>query len=168
MAYWAVAQIQSQRERLACHFLVQSGFTIWAPHIREHRIVRGRRKAVTSMLFPGYLFFIIEMQWSSARTCPGVIRVVTNGLTPAPVPDDVIMGLRMQEKDGVIEIPELPPRLRTGQSVKIMDGPFRDHYGLIAGMAARDRVIVLLQLLGGRQRVEMRASDVEPMATASD
>lgn len=167
MSYWAAVQFQSQREKVALHFLGLSGFAVWLPRICERKIIRGARQDVLKPLFPGYLFVAIEAQWAAIRACPGITRVVTNGLTPAKVPDDVIKNLRMREKNGVIELPEPPPRLRPGGKVKIINGLFRDRVGLVAGMAPRDRIIVLLNLLGAEQRVTMLASDVEPMATAS-
>ena len=80
---------------------------------------------------------------------------------PARVPDRIIEGLQKRERNGVIELPEPPPRLRPGGRVRVTGGAFRGHLGLCAGMAAHDRVVVLLALLGSRQRVEMPAGDVE-------
>ena len=51
----------------------------------------------------------------------------------------------MREKNGVVALPEPPPRLRSGGRVRVTGGPFRGHIGLVAGMAARERVVVLLR-----------------------
>ena len=40
-------------------------------------------------------------------------------------------------------------------------GPFADHVGLFAGMRPRQRVEILLQLLGGEQRVTLATKDIE-------
>ena len=61
----------------------------------------------------------------------------------------------------MIELPKPPPRLRPGASVRVTHWPFAGHTGLCAGMAPHERVVVLLALLGARQRVEMAAGDVE-------
>ena len=63
--------------------------------------------------------------------------------------------------NGVIELPEPPPRLRPGAHVRVTDGPFQGHLGLCAGMAPHDRVVVLLSLLGSKTRVTLSAGDVE-------
>ncbi len=121
MAFWAAVQFHSQRERMATHFLAQAGFTIWLPRIRERTIVLGRRQYVLRPLFPGYLFLWVELQWYAAKTAPGVTRLVMDGSTPARVPDQVIEELRGREKNGVIELPAPPPRLRAGGRVRVVE-----------------------------------------------
>ena len=84
-----------------------------------------------------------------------------NGEQPARVPDRTIEELRGRERNGVIELPAPPPRLRPGARVRVVSGPFKSHLGLCAGMAAHDRVTVLLSLFGAQQRVTLPAGDVE-------
>src|SRR5262249_36722638 len=84
--YWAAAQLQPQRERLALHFLAQAGFGIYAPRLREHHIVQGRKVVKTPLLFPAYAFVLIRLQWHAACWAPGVIRLVMDGMQPAPYP----------------------------------------------------------------------------------
>ena len=115
MAFWAAAQIHGQRERLAHHFLALAGFTTWFPQVRERRIIRGRRQDVLLPLFPGYTFILITLQWSAAHYAPGIVRLVMDGAArPARVPDKVIEALQAREKNGVIDLPKPPPRLRVG------------------------------------------------------
>ena len=158
---WAAVQFHGQHERLALHCLGLAGFTTWLPRIRERRIICGRKAVVTPALFPGYLFVVIETQWHAIRRTPYVVRLIMHGDQPARVPDQIIDELRGREKNGVIALPEPPPRLRAGARVKVVHGPFAGHLGLCAGMAPRERVIVLLSLLGAQQRVSMAAGDVE-------
>lgn len=161
MAFWAAVQFHGSHERLALHCLGLAGFETWCPRIRERRIICGWRAIVTPALFPGYVFVLVELQWSAIRRTPYVVRLIMNGEQPARVPDRVIDELRGREKNGVIALPEPPPRLRPGASVRVTGGPFRGHTGLCAGMLARDRVAVLLSLLGAQTRVEMAGGDVE-------
>ena len=161
MAFWAAVQFHGQHERLALHCLGLAGFTTWMPRIRERRIIRGRRSFVTPALFPGYVFVLIELQWHAIRRTPYVIKLIMNGEQPARVPDRVIEELRGRERNGVIELPGPPPRLRPGGRVRVTGGPFRGHLGLCAGMAPHERVIILLSLLGSKTRVSVAAGDVE-------
>ena len=161
MAFWCAAQFHSQRERLAVHFLTQAGFTIWLPRIGERCTIHGRRQYVLRPLFPGYLFLAIELQWHAARTAPGVTRLVMDGERPARVPDRVIAELKEREVNGVVRLSEPSPRLRPGGRIRVTGGPFCGHLGLVAGMAPRDRVIILLSLLGGQQRVGLPEGDVK-------
>jgi hypothetical protein len=54
--------------------------------------------------------------------------------------------------------------LKPGDQVRILQGPFAGHLGLYAGMRAHERVLVLLALLGGQQRVELPKADVEAVS----
>jgi transcriptional antiterminator RfaH len=157
MSYWAAAQLQPQRDGLALQCLRQAGFETYAPRLREHRTAHGRKVTRTPLLFPGYLFVRIELQWSRARWCPGVVRIVLNGGTPAAVPDGVIMALQARD-----DLPR-PPKFRPGDRLRVLHGPFAGHVGVYAGMKPRQRVEVLLQLLGGTQRVTMPHGDIEPV-----
>lgn len=158
MAYWAAAQLQPQRERVALHFLQLAGYATYFPCICEQRIRRGRRVAVRTALFPGYAFVAIELQWHTARWCPGVVRLVLAGDGPARVSSAVITDIRGRERNGVIE---LPSRLRCGDRVRIARGPLREQLALYAGQAPHQRVAVLLALLGAQQRVLLPRGDIE-------
>ena len=160
MSYWAAAQLQPQRDALALHCLHQAGFETYAPRLREPRTAHGRKVVRTPLLFPGYLFVLIELQWHTARWSPGVVRLVLNGTAPAAVPDGVIAALKAREMNGLIELPK-PPKFRSGDRVRVLHGPFAGHVGLYAGMKPRERVEVLLAILGGAQRVTLAADAVE-------
>jgi transcriptional antiterminator RfaH len=159
VVYWAVAQLQPNRTALALQMLVQGGFTVYAPKLRERRTIRGRREDSEVPLFPGYAFVAIELQWHAARWCPGVIRLVMDGLRPAKVSDTVIEEIRSRERNGAVELPKR--RLQCGDRVKILSGSFRGHLAMYADMSGPERVTVLLQILGGQQRVTLARRDIE-------
>jgi transcriptional antiterminator RfaH len=160
MAYWAAVQLLASRERLALHMLQEiEGFTVYAPRLRQRRRQQGRWIQVTPLLFVTYVFVSIELQWHRARWCPGVIRLVMDGLQPARVPDSVITALRQREHDGAIELPK-PPGLHAGDKVRIVRGALHGRLALYEGMRPHERVDVLLQLLGTACRVTLARSDV--------
>src|SRR5262245_32172131 len=157
--YWAAAQLQPQRDTLAL-FLRQAGFETYAPRLRERRTVQGRKVVRTPLLCPAYAFVFIRMQWHAARYCPGVARLVMDGVQPARVPDAVIDEIRSRECGGLIELPK-PPLARPGDAVRILRGPFEGRLAIYAGMKPRQRVEVLLSLLGSSQRMTLAADAVE-------
>jgi len=57
----------------------------------------------------------------------------------------------------------LPKReaFQVGDQVRITAGAFAGDLGLYQGMRARDRILVLLALLGGQSRVELDKDAVE-------
>jgi transcriptional antiterminator RfaH len=139
--------------------LARENFTVYAPRLRERCIVRGRREERETPLFPGYLFIWIELQWHRARWCPGIRKLVMDGIQPAKVSDAVIEEIRGRERNGAIELPKR--RLKPGDPVRLLAGPFRGHLAIYAGMSGLERVTVLLQILGGQQRATLAQQDVE-------
>jgi transcriptional antiterminator RfaH len=122
----------------------------------------GARIEVRPLLFPGYCFVWIELQWHAARWAPGTLGLIMNGAALARVPDAVIAELRGREVDSLIELPK-PRGLRRGDAVRVIHGPLQGLRGLYEGMKPRERVAVLLQILGDQQRVELPADAIEPL-----
>jgi transcriptional antiterminator RfaH len=98
--------------------------------------------------------------WWDARWSPGVVRLIMDGLLPARVPDAVISEIRSRERGGFVELPKVHG-LKPGMRVKVLQGPLQDQIGLLAALRPHERVLVLLQLLGGQQRVELARGAVE-------
>jgi transcriptional antiterminator RfaH len=158
--YWACAQIEPYRERLAMHCLGLNGFEIYCPRLREQRRSFGRKIIVTPALFPNYLFVWVVRGWWDARWSAGVRRLVMDGEQPARVPDAVIAEIRSRERNGFVEL--LKPRgLLPGMRVRVVSGPLSEQIGLLAALRPHERVLVLLQLLGGQQRVELARNAIE-------
>jgi transcriptional antiterminator RfaH len=166
VAYWAVAQLQPSRERLALNMLARADFQVYAPRLRELRVMPsgGPLRQRELPLFPGYAFLLIRLQWHAARWCPGVIRLVMDGLHPARVPDTMIEEIRARECNGAIELPRR--QLKDGDRVRILAGPFSGHLAIYAGMSGLERVTVLLQILGSAARVELARNDIEALDVA--
>ena len=142
------------------HCLALAGYQTYYPRLRDRRIRHGRRVELRPALFPGYAFIAVELQWRAARWTAGVINLIMDGVGPARVPDAVIAEIRRREVDGLIELAP-PPPLRRGARVRILRGPFTGHLAIFADMRPRQRVEILLQLLGGEQRVTLATKDIE-------
>src|SRR3954451_22363555 len=133
--FWSEAGLQPRREALATHCLGLAGYEVYLPRLREQRTVRGRKVEVRPLLFPGYIFVLIVLQWNTARYSPGVSTLVMNGGGPARVPDRIIAEIRSRERGGLIELPK-PPGLKPGARVRITAGAFDGHLALYAGQAS--------------------------------
>jgi transcriptional antiterminator RfaH len=87
----------------------------------------------------------------------GVRRLVMHGVLPARVPDRVIAEIRSRKRAGLVELPK--PRFGPGMGVRVISGPLSDQIGLLGALRPHERVLVLLQLLGGERRVELARGD---------
>jgi transcriptional antiterminator RfaH len=161
MGYWAVARLQPRHERAGLINLGLQGYELYYPRVRERRMSHGRRIEVRPPLFWGYAFFVVENgQWYSARWSIGIMGVLMHGIKPARVADHIIDDLHKRERNGAIELPRRDG-FKPGDQVRILQGPFTGHLALYAGMRPRQRVEILLQLLGGEQRVTLAKKDIE-------
>jgi transcription antitermination factor NusG len=62
-----------------------------------------------------------------------------------------------------VELPK-PRGLRRGDPVKFLHGPFSGRLAIYGDMKPRERVEVLLRLLGGEQRVILAKQDIEALS----
>src|SRR5262249_584969 len=162
MPYWCCVQTAPAREAAAEHFLRLAGYgQIYLPRLRVIRRRQGRRVVLKPPLFPNYLFVWIIAGWWSARWALHVARIITAGGAGAgDVPGELIASIRRREVDGAVELVS-PPSLRRGARVRILRGAFTGHLAIFADMRRRQRVEILLQLLGGEQRVTLAKKDIE-------
>ena len=158
--YWCCAQIEQCRDRLAWHYLTLAGYKIYQPLLREQRRSHGRKIIATPPLFPGYLFIWVVRGWWDARWAAGVRRLVMDGEQPARVPDAVIAEIKSRERNGFVELPK-PHGFVPGMRVRVVSGPLSEQIGMLAALRPHERELVLLQLLGGQQRVELARSAIE-------
>ena len=87
-------------------------------------------------------------------------RLVMDGEQPARVPNHVIAEIRSRERNGLVELPR-PRGLAPGMRVRVISGPLHDQIGLLAVLRPDERVLVLLQLLGGERPVELARGAIE-------
>lgn len=160
---WYVVQTRAKAEVKAAHNLIRQGFEIYLPKYLKRRSHARKVESVQAPLFPSYLFVRIDMatqRWRAIQSTFGVSRLVSNGSDPAPVSQQVLSSLRMREDDrGCIRL-DKRPKFALGDRVRVVAGVFAENLGLFDGMADRERVGILLDLLGRKVRVTLDAESV--------
>ena len=153
---WLVVRTKARQEGRAMNHLQEQGFKVYCPQIPKHDVL----KEVTGKqaLFPGYCFVEGgERSVSSIRSTPGVIALVSFGLEgkPAVVDAGVLDEIRRVEA----LYGEKSAGLQSGDVVSITGGSFKGLQGLYS-KKSKDRVEVLLIVLGRQQRVFLPSSHV--------
>jgi len=161
---WYVAQTHPRAEGLAAAHLNRQGFFTYLPRYLKRRRHARRVEMVAAPFFPRYLFVSVDMKtqrWRSIQSTSGVSRFVCNGDNPAVVDDQIVVSLKQRENEhGFIQL-DSSPRFQPGEQVRILDGAFNGSFGLYEGMTDKERVTILLDLLGRKVRVMLDSDYVD-------
>jgi transcriptional antiterminator RfaH len=160
---WYCIKTQPKRENVAYGQLITlAEVEAFFPRVKYGRTSERGPRMVVEALFPGYLFakFSPVGRIRAVRYARGVAYIVRQGRDFAPVPDTIIQALHSLAATQVLELPPDPWKL--GEQVRVIAGIFRGATGKVAGLVpARQRVQILLELLGNENRIELPADDLE-------
>lgn len=157
---WYVVQTQPNAERKAAFHLERQDFSVYLPqYLRRWRHAR-RSELRPAPFFPRYLFVAMDVaqaRWRAIRSTVGVSALVCNGERPAPVPAGVVDDLRAREDEaGLLPLQAAVP-FRNGDAVDVVDGGLAGATGFFECYADKDRVVLLLDMLGRQMRVNLPA-----------
>ena len=131
-------------------------FNVIVPKERKIKILKGKRKVIEEKIYPGYVLvemIVTDDSWYVVRNTPNVTGFVGSGTTPVPVSKEEIDIL--QKRMGVKE-PEYKIDFQAGDSIKIVDGPFKDFDGKVSEIdEKRGKVKVLIDMFGRDTPVEL-------------
>jgi transcriptional antiterminator RfaH len=159
---WFCLRSHPKHEHIAAANLAKlEGVTVFNPRLRRRVTTRRGLVWVTESLFPGYVFarFAFHEMFNEVRYTASVSSVVHFGEGYPVIPTEAIDELR--EQFGDLEIKILPEDLTPGTEVTVTEQPF---YGMQAvvlrAMPAKERVQVLLEMLGRTTQVEVSMQSV--------
>ncbi len=163
MRRWYAVQCKPRMELWARTNLWDRGFEVYLPQYLKLRRHARRRDWVPRPLFPGYLFVRADLEAGDKRAvnaASGVGRMVSFGTCTPPLEDQVVTEIRAREgEDGLIRLDQARA-FKPGEELRICDGALSDKVGLFETMNDDRRVILLLDLLGRKVRVQLPAARV--------
>ena len=160
---WLVAQTQPNSEMKAAHNLVRQGYEVYLPRYLKRRRHARKTDYVAVPLFPRYVFIgtdLATQRWRPIQSTFGVTRLVTNGDRPVPVPEEIIRSIVLREDEKGFVRMEHAIRFSPGEKVRIVSGAFAENLGFFECSGDRDRVAILLDLLGQKVRVVLDADSI--------
>ncbi|HKK08928.1 MAG TPA: UpxY family transcription antiterminator [Gemmatimonadota bacterium] len=169
---WFACYTRARHEKKVDQRLRGLGLEVFLPTIARVRQWNDREKVVEWPLFPGYVFARFgATHLHRVLGTPGVATVVSFNGQPLAIPETEVENVRKLAV-GLGEAgmePEPVPMLRTGQAVRIVDGPLEGVEGIVAERRARDRVLLTVGLdaIGQGMRVELDATALEPLEDAA-
>ena len=161
---WYLVYCKPRQETVARENLARQRYATYLPFMHVVRRRRGKRLTLVEPMFPRYLFIHLNSQtdnWAPIRSTLGVVSVVRFGRSAARVPDKLIAALRSREDAQGIQI--LPvEEYKPGSRVRITQGSFAGYEGIFQAANGRDRVTVLLDVLGRNARTTVDTASIEP------
>ena len=159
---------QNLEHRIESMGMLDQIFQVVVPVEEEVDIKDGQRRIVERKIFPGYVLvrmILTDESWSVVRNTPAVTGFVGSGtdasdrLRPTPLrQDDVDRILRRMDA----EEPTIRVTFRTGQNVRIVDGPFTDFHGVVDTIDMdRGKVRLMVNFFGRDTPVELDFLQVE-------
>ena len=139
-------------------------FDILIPMETKVKIKNGKRKTVKEKIFPGYVMvcmLVTDASWYVVRNTPNVTGFIGTGVIPTPIDDKEIEEL--QKRMGVEE-PTFNVDVEIGETVKIVDGPFKDFEGKVSEVdQARGKIKVAISMFGRETPVELDFLQIKKM-----
>jgi transcription termination/antitermination protein NusG len=137
-------------------------FDVVVPTEEEIEVRDGKRRTVERRVFPGYILvnmIMTEESWYVVRNTPGVTGFVGMGNQPTPLrPEEVAQIIKRMEA----EAPRIKVTFKSGERVRIVDGPFNDFRGTVAEIdMERAKVRVMVNFFGRETPVELDFLQVE-------
>jgi transcriptional antiterminator NusG len=127
--------------------------------------MRDGKKVVSSKkFFPGYVLINMEMSdnaWHVVKNTPKVTGFVGSGSRPTPIPDEEVERIVNRVKEAV-EKPKPKFDFRSGETVRIVDGPFSNFTGTVEEINEdRSTLKVMVTIFGRSTPVELEFLQVE-------
>jgi transcriptional antiterminator NusG len=137
-------------------------FDVVVPTEEEIEVKEGKRRTVERRVFPGYILvnmILTEESWYVVRNTPGVTGFVGMGNSPTALrPEEVAQIIKRMEA----EAPRIKVTFKSGERVRIVDGPFNDFRGTVSEIdMERAKVRVMVNFFGRETPVELDFLQVE-------
>ena len=156
---WYVLRVRSRSESLISSILAEKQIECFLPTLEERRIYSDRTRRLQIAAFPGYVFSYFDLTHrTSILSTPGVQTVVGTGGVPEEIDRNTIDALRL-----AFSRPQrvaLIPYLRSGDIVRITDGPMAGSSGVLLRTKGHQRLVISVHLLQRSVAVEVDGAGV--------
>jgi transcription elongation factor/antiterminator RfaH len=160
---WFLVHTLPKGEWRAELHLGAEGFRTHLPRVQKTIRHARQLRNIWAPLFPRYMFIILDLgrdRWLSVRRTVGISSLISSMGRPVAVPEGLVEALIERTEEANLTL--FNAGLVTGQSVRILSGPFVDLVGTLDRLDAAGRVRVLLDIMGTAVPVELHRSALSP------
>ena len=138
---------------------------IMIPTEQVTELKKGQKKQIERKFFPGYMLVQMELDddtWHLVRKTPNVMGFLGGNKTrPSPLTENELNKI-VNRVDEAVEQPIFKTVFESGETVRIIDGPFNDFNGVVEEVDYEKNLIkVSVSIFGKSTPVELNFSQVE-------
>ena len=136
--------------------LIAQKFNYYLPKIVT---IKNNSNPKEELLFPGYIFInTCFKNYSALQYTIGIKNVLKFGDNISCISDNEIK--RIQKIEELSKIDPVVSQIQIGQDAVIRNGTFKGNIVKICSMPSRERVVVLLSLLGSARQINILKKDI--------
>ena len=158
---WYVVQIKSNSYDRAISNLHQQGFETFLPLLETTKRKSTRFFNNLLPLFPGYMFVTFDpykAHWYKINSTFGVSKLLNFNGKPKEIPIDFILALRKRcDINGKLL---LPNRLKKGDNIEILTGPFSNFIAKIENVDEEKRIWAFMTFMGQLRRFQLKPDEL--------
>jgi len=161
---WFALYTKANQESIAIQHIERQSFEVYCPMMTRTRRHARKVEQVKRPLFPSYIcvrFSRTRDQWRPLLSTRGVRSLVKFGDSVGLLPEDFVEHLRAHEDAGRLS-QFLLPKVEPGDCVTLTEGPFRNFVARVLSAPEKDRVWLLLDVMGRQTRVLQDTSALVP------
>jgi len=150
------AVLRNLKQRIESLNMENKIFEVLVPIEKKIKVKAGKRVEIEEKIYPGYVLvdmIVDENSWYVVRNTPRVTGFVGAGTTPVPI-NEKDLGYLFEKMKSVKTEHEI--EIESADSVKIIDGPFKDFEGKVEAVdKERGKLKVLVSMFGRETPVEI-------------
>tara|TARA_B100000900_G_C20440615_1_gene658882 strand:+ start:62 stop:538 length:477 start_codon:yes stop_codon:yes gene_type:complete len=156
MKYWLIATYKTNETNRLEKNLSNQNFDYYLPKIviKKNNSILGEE-----VLFPGYIFINTTLdKYTLLKYTKGIKKVLKFGKTIPSLTDNEIKTIQ-----SVVKLTKTKPiskKIKLGQEAIIAEGPFKGTLVKICSLPSKNRIEVLLTILGSQRRVSFLKKDL--------
>jgi len=160
---WIAVSTHIRAEDNAQINIERQGYECFCPKVETNIRHARKTRTVRKPFFPGYIFVNIDPdrdRWRAIESSRGVRSVIRFGLSPSAVPEQFINELMALDKAESIQPTTARERFNIGQKIRCYGAAFHDLIGQIINIDDKDRIWVLMEIMGGQVPIRLSADNV--------
>ena len=155
MKRWLVATYKINEIKKLERNLSNQNFDYYLPKIK----VKKLNLSLDEVLFPGYVFINIRLEdYSLIKYTKGIKKVLKFGNSIPRLTNNEIKSIQSIEK--LSSKKPISPEINIDQDALVLEGPFKGTLVKICSLPSKDRIEVLLNILGSSRRISISKRDL--------